>query len=187
VPPLQEAEQGEKLDQSVVLHVVFGHGTSTLQGCWSVKYGQGAPPLAACCCTTRVRIWVPGPHCELQGPQPDQGPTTQGTGHGVVAQVWDSLNTGQGAPPMGCCRMERVRVLVPPPHVTGQPDQSDHCPTTQSTVQGCALHVVVSSRVGHGAPPLVAGVRIVRERVAVPPPHVAEHGLHAAQPETTQS
>ena len=53
-------------------------------------------------------------------------------------------------------------------------DQPDQLLTAQLTGQPDSVHVLVSMRGGHAAPPLTAVAVTVRVRVCVPEPHVTE-------------
>lgn len=89
--------------------------------------------------------------------------------------------------------MDRDRECVPvPPHGCEQSPKSDHCPGTQSTAQGCTLHICVSTVLGQ-LPPLFCGaVFCVRVRVCTPegqPSHVQSllQAPHAPQRFMAQS
>lgn len=84
-------------------------------------------------------------------------------------------------------RIDLVLDCLPPAHVLSQVDQDVQSLITQSTSQVFKLHAFFSSKAGHEAPPLRAGVTTVLVRVWVPGPQGAEQSDHAPHSLTTQS
>jgi hypothetical protein len=86
---------------------------------------------------SRVRVWVPPPQLTVQDPKEPQPPTAQSTGQAVVEHDCVSLKAGHAAPPFALLTMiSRVRVWVPPPHVTVHDPNELQSPTAQFTGHG---------------------------------------------------
>ena len=69
-------------------------------------------------------------------------------------QFTSMLVSGQRAPPWLALVMTlRERALMPPPQVAVHGPFADQSLTMQLTGQGCVLQAVVSSSLGHSAPP----------------------------------
>jgi hypothetical protein len=147
VPPPHAAEQlphpphkptWQLTGQPCVLHAAF-----------SRVAGQAVPPLSGGTVTNRVRVMVPPPHAAEQLPYALHKPTSQLTGHPMIHKVAEGEKSqhhkhrqprtrttngepcvlhdkasdvgGQAVPPFtGNTVTARVRVEVPPPHVTVQ-------------------------------------------------------------------
>jgi hypothetical protein len=173
------------------LHALTTQSTGqgwVLQGCVSVRIGQGAPPLAAGVITVLVLVITPPPQVAVHALHALQALTTQSTGQGWVLQGCVSVRIGQGAPPnMAGVITVLVLVITPPPQVAVHALHALHALTTQSTGQGWVLQGCVSVRIGQGAPPLAAGVITVLVLVRMPPPQDAVQSLHRLQSLTTQS
>lgn len=157
------------------------------QACVSAMCAHEAPPCAAAPATLRARARVPAEHVVLQSLQLDHDASTQSTGHACTLQVLVSLTCGQGTPPCAAgVSIARERAWYPVLHDAEQGPHSSQIDTTQSVGQLCALHVLASINDGHKAPPWARGVCTARERLCVPPPHVAVHAFHAAHCATAQ-
>ena len=125
----------------------------------------------------RERSFVPAAQDDEHAPQGAQI-DTQSTGQGCTLQVLVSLTGGQATPPCAAAtKMPRERAWYPVLHDAEQGPHSSQIDTTQSVGQLCALHVLASINDGHKAPPWARGVCTARERLCVPPPHVAVHAV----------
>jgi len=188
MPPPQRVEHSLQLDQPLTWQST-GHAC-VLHDCCITSSGHAVPPLAAATNTDRVADCMPPPQVAEQPDQPDHADTTQLVGHGCMLHACVCSNAGQAAPPLAEeVMMLRVLDEMPPPHDAVHGVQVRlHALTTQSTGHGCVLHACVSCNdVGHAAPPLAACCVMVRLCVCTPPPHVAEHALHALHSDTPQS
>lgn len=114
---------------------------------------------------------VYGDHTQLSGQQP------------LLAEH-DSLSvsTSHVPPHNSAVTTLRVRVRVPSPHVTEQPDHADQELSWQLAAQHAPPHASVSDKLaGQAAPPQFATAATDRLRDREPPPHVCEHALHCDQ------
>jgi hypothetical protein len=149
--------------------------------------GQSAPPHDCCMVTERLRRRVPVPHVCEHALHCDQSLTEQSCGQQPVLHACESLICDdEHVPPHDSGVIERVRVCEPPPHVVEHALHADHAPITQLTgqqpvLQDCICDVCDSLH----EPPHVAGL-MVRERVLLPPPHIAEHVDQLDHAPTTQ-
>ena len=82
--------------------------------------------------------------------------------------------------------MFRVRLCVPPPHVTVQLVNDVQGDSTQSTGHGCVWQECVSVSAGQALPPCAGTMEIERERVFVPLPHDLVHAVHELYAVTSQ-
>ena len=161
-----------------------GHGPS-LHACVSAECGHAAPPHSGAT-VMRERLCTPAPHVVVQVLHWLKSGTTQSTGQQCSLHARVSSACGHAAPPwLGCCRM-RVRDCEPDPHDAEQVVQLPQVCASQSTAQGAALQLRVSSECAHAAPPKRGSV-VTRVRVCEPPPHDRVHVLQACQSSTTQS
>lgn len=85
-------------------------------------------------------------------------------------------STGHAIPgSMAGCVTLRARVRRPPPHETEHAVHDDHVESTQSRAHGVMPHGLTSDSGGQS----MADTVTLRVRVAVPPPHDAEHVVQA--------
>ena len=83
--------------------------------------------------------------------------------------------------------IERVWLILPPPHDLVQVDQALHMEIWQSTAQAWVLHAEVAVMAGQAAPPNAMEVCTTRARVSVPPPQACEQTPRSTQALTSQS
>mmetsp|Transcript_132346 Transcript_132346/g.423479 ORF Transcript_132346/g.423479 Transcript_132346/m.423479 type:complete len:401 (+) Transcript_132346:224-1426(+) len=168
----------------------FGWHSSLLHFLYSRRLLASSPtqrpwPLAFCA-TWRSRTWNPPLQALEQGDQPVQPANLQSSSQASSPQLVLSVVESQGRPPPeGCCRVERTRSMMPPPHWALHALQPLHSSTTQSTGQVCSLHLRFMARGGHALPKL-DGTTMERTSFCTPPPHSALHSS-AIQADTSQS
>jgi len=147
VPPLHDAEHGEKALQALIKQSTLGAGvgvggtvghTSPVHGRDSDHEdtgGQATPPFMAGWITDMVRDCVPAPHWFEQV---DHAPNTLimqfcTTSHICVLHVRERVVTdGHGVPPLEAgCKIAKVDCWVPPPHKALHALYSLHSPVMQ--------------------------------------------------------
>ena len=143
-----------------------------------------ALPLSAAA-PVRKRERNPPPHDCVHAPHAPHAATTQPTGHGPVAHERVSWSGGHFVSP--ATATTRLRVCVPPPHVTVHVLQRLNVVTVQGTGQSRKWHGLASVSAPHALPPARDAESIERRRCAVPAPQEAEHASHPPQLPTTQS
>ena len=115
---------------------------------------QERPPWAAEVTTERLRVCTPPPQFSEQVPQAVQPETLQSTGQAKALQVLYSLSIGQVAPPCtAVVRMERLRRLVPVPHVAVHAVKAVQADTRQSIGHAKVLQVFMNLVTGQVTPP----------------------------------
>ena len=134
-----------------------------------------------------MRSCTPPPHVALHVSQLPQSLSSQSTLQRCVLHARVCDVGPHGLPPFsGLLMMLRTRDWEPPPHVAVHvfvPQASQTC-WTQLTGHPASLQVRDSLITPQPAPPLDAGVWMVRWRVCQPPPHVASHALKGSHEET---
>ena len=172
-------------------YIMDVHSTSSMHDRVSTAGGHAAPPPTGGT-SDRLRLWTPPPrHVRVHGVKGPKLPTTQSKGHACALHERVSASSGQACPPLdGCASTERARDWTPEPHerlhgVYGPNDDTMQCVGQSASVQ--ARVCCICDGGGHAAPPCAAEATIDRDRVCVPPPHVAEHAEYALNALTAQS
>ncbi len=158
----------------------------------SLSDGHGVPPLAVARVVVRVRdLLAVAPHVAVHADHCAHCDTSQSTGGSAHAGCMHAIVSDAvpaHEPPHDCvdCTL-RVRVCVPAPHVTEQPDHAPNADHTQSTGQQppLAVHASLSLSTSH-EPPHDSADCLTRERERVPLPHVTEHAENAVHCPSTQ-
>merc|ERR1719487_1752230 len=146
-----------------------------------------SPPCWAGVSTLLKRTCEPPSHILLHVDHLVHGASSQSILHFAILQLASSLVAPHGSPPcLASTSTLRSRSMTPPPHGALHELQPVHSPIWQFTGQSSSPHFSTISKPGHSAPPFCGGVRTLRVKVWVPPPHVEVHAL-LSHFETTQS
>jgi hypothetical protein len=183
-------EHADHVAHDVTAHATGQHPRPQLVD--SLSDGHGTPPLAAARVTVRARDLVAvaphvGEHAD-HAIHADTVQSTAGAAHAGCMHAVDSDAMPLHVPPhVAAVLVVRVRVCVPAPHVTEQPDHAVNADHTQLVGQQplLAVHGSLSISTSH-VPPHVSAVCLVRVRERKPLPHVTEHTDHEDQALSTQ-
>jgi len=122
---------------------------------------------------------VPPPQTLLHSVHSAHSDTAQFTGHSQVLQSWVAFVAAQAIPPWaGACRIVRVWLWIPPPHVAEHEPQSFQLDNVQCTAQGSSLHGMLSITGPHSAPPKRGTTSTDRLLYLMPPPQMVVHSPH---------
>jgi len=170
---LEHAEQSLHVDTSQST----GHG-SVLHACTcSTDCPSHDWPPKLACVMVRVRVWLPTPQLLVHDPHEPQAVTLQSMGQSELEHWRLIAVAGHTLPPCWASAVTlRTHLVMPSPHDCGHAKQSQ-VETVQSTGQTAGAHARVSVVAPQAWPPACARATMLRWRVCVPPPQVAEQGL----------